>query len=52
LMWEGVAMLACAAVVYLRRDFDLATIVAVIAIWMAGAAVGLLRAGVFDSSAE
>lgn len=52
LMWEGVAMLACAAVVYVRRDFDVATIVAVIAIWMAGTAVGLLRAGVFDRPAE
>ncbi len=52
LLWEGVAMLACAAIVYVRRDFDVATIVSVIAIWMAGAAVGLLRAGVFDRPAE
>ena len=52
LLWEGVAMLACAAVIYVRRDFDVATIVAIIAIWMAGAAVGLLRAGVFDRPAE
>jgi uncharacterized membrane protein HdeD (DUF308 family) len=52
LLWEGLAMLACAAVIYLRRDFDVATIVAIIAIWMAGTGVGLLRAGVFDRPAE
>ena len=52
LLWEGLAMLACAAVIYVRRDFDVATIVAIIAIWMAGTAVGLLRAGVFDRPAE
>jgi hypothetical protein len=49
LFWEGIAMLACASVIYIRQEFfDLATIVSVVAIWMAGAAVGLLRAGVFD----
>ena len=52
LLWEGVAMLACAAVIYLRRDFDAATIISIIAIWMAGAGVGLLRAGVFDHPAD
>jgi uncharacterized membrane protein HdeD (DUF308 family) len=52
LLWEGVAMLACAAVIYVRRDFDVATIVAIIAIWMAGAGVGLVRAGVFDRPAD
>ena len=45
-------MLACAAVIYVRHDFDVATIVAIIAIWMAGAGVGLLRAGVFDRPAR
>jgi hypothetical protein len=49
LFWEGIAMFACASVSYLRQDFfEIATIVSVVAIWMAGAAVGLLRAGVFD----
>ena len=49
LLWEGLAMLACAGVLHLRQDFGLATIVAVIAIWLAAAGVGLLRAGFFDS---
>ena len=52
LLWEGVAMLACAAVIYVRRDFDVATIVSIVAIWMAGAGVGLLRAGIFDRQGE
>ncbi|MCE9521555.1 MAG: hypothetical protein K8S25_03890 [Alphaproteobacteria bacterium] len=53
LFWEGVAMLACACVIYVRQEiFEVATIVSVIAIWMAGAAVGLLRAGVFDPPPE
>jgi hypothetical protein len=52
LLWEGIAMFACAGVVYIRQDFSIATIVALIAIWMAGAAVGLLRAGVFDAPKE
>ena len=53
LFWEGIAMLACAAVIHARQEFfEFATIVAVIAIWMAGAAVGLLRAGVFDPPPE
>jgi len=52
LLWEGVAMFACAGVLYIRQDFDLSTIVSVIAIWMAGAGVGLLRAGVFDAPPE
>jgi hypothetical protein len=52
LLWEGIAMFACAGVVYVRQDFSLTTLIALIAIWMAGAAVGLLRAGVFDPSGE
>ena len=52
LLWEGVAMLACAAVIYVRRDFDVATIVSIVAIWIAGAGIGLLRAGVFDRPVE
>jgi len=52
LFWEGIAMFACAGVVYLRQDFGVATIVSVIAIWLAGAAVGLLRAGAFDAPRE
>lgn len=52
LLWEGVAMLACAAVVYVRQDFDVSTIVSIVAIWMAGAGVGLLRAGIFDVPRE
>lgn len=52
LLWEGIAMFACAGVVYVRQDFSISTIVALIAIWMAGAAVGLLRAGVFDAPRE
>ena len=49
LFWEGIAMLACASVIYIRQEFfDVATVISVVAIWMAGAAVGLLRAGVFD----
>jgi hypothetical protein len=52
LLWEGVAMFACAGVLYIRQDFDLSTIVSLIAIWMAGAGVGLLRAGVFDAPPE
>jgi hypothetical protein len=52
LLWEGVAMFACAGVICIRQDFDLSTIVSLIAIWMAGAGVGLLRAGVFDAPPE
>ncbi len=52
LLWEGIAMFACAAVLFVRRDFDVATIISLIAIWMAGAGVGLLRAGVFDAPRE
>ena len=52
LLWEGVAMFACAGIVYVRQDFGVSTLVAMIAIWMAGAAVGLLRAGVFDAPRE
>jgi hypothetical protein len=52
LLWEGVAMLACAGVIYTRQNFDIATIISLIALWMAGAGVGLLRAGVFDAPRE
>jgi len=53
LLWEGIAMLGCAGVIYVRREiFDIATVVSLIAIWMAGAAIGLLRAGVFDPPPE
>lgn len=52
LLWEGVAMLACAGVLVVRQAFDVSTIVSLIAIWMAGAGVGLLRAGVFDAPPE
>ncbi|MBL9097947.1 MAG: hypothetical protein JNK07_13535 [Alphaproteobacteria bacterium] len=52
LVWEGIAMFACAGVIYVRQTFDMATIVSLIAIWMAGAGVGLLRAGVFDGPRE
>jgi hypothetical protein len=48
LFWEGIALLGCAAVLYIRQDFDVATIVSLVALWLAGAAVGLLRGGVFD----
>jgi len=52
LLWEGVAMLACAGVLYVRQAFDVSTIVTLIAIWMAGAGIGLLRAGIFDAPSE
>jgi hypothetical protein len=40
-------------VIYARAAlFDVGTIVSVIAIWMAGAGVGLLRAGIFDRPVE
>ena len=48
LFWEGVAVLTCASVLYMRRDFGLATIVSIVALWLAGGAVGLLRGGIFD----
>jgi hypothetical protein len=52
LLWEGVAMLGCAGVIYMRQNFDVATIISLIALWMAGAGVGLLRAGIFDAPRE
>jgi hypothetical protein len=52
LLWEGIAMFACAGILYVRQDFGVGTIVALIATWMAGAAVGLLRAGIFDTPRE
>jgi hypothetical protein len=52
LFWEGLAMFAGASILIIRQDFDLSTIVALVAIWMAGAGMGLLRAGVFDAPRE
>ena len=52
LLWEGIAMFACAGVLFVRQDFGVATIISLIAIWMAGTGVGLLRAGVFDAPRE
>lgn len=52
LFWEGLAMFLCATILHVRQDFDLSTIVALIAIWMAGAGMGLLRAGIFDAPRE
>lgn len=49
LFWEGIAMFACAGVIFIRQDFGVATIVSLLSIWLAGAAVGLLRAGAFDA---
>ena len=52
LLWEGFAMLACAFILHFRQEFGFSTIVALIAIWMAGAGIGLLRAGFFDAPRE
>jgi len=52
LFWEGIAMIAIAAVLYARQAFDAATIVAVVAIWLAATAVAALRAGAFDPPRE
>jgi hypothetical protein len=52
LFWEGIAMLACAAVLYVRQDLSLTTIVSIVALWLAGGAVGLLRGGMFDAPRE
>lgn len=52
LLWEGLAMFACALILHIRQDFDFSTIVALIAVWMAGAGMGLLRAGIFDAPRE
>ena len=52
LFWEGLAMFACASILHIRQDFGFSTIVALIAIWMAGAGMGLLRAGIFDAPRE
>ena len=49
LLWEGFAMFACAGILHFRQDFGVSTIVALIAIWMAGAGIGLLHAGFFDA---
>ncbi|MEQ1754854.1 MAG: hypothetical protein ABL973_12060 [Micropepsaceae bacterium] len=52
LLWEGFAMFACAFILHFRQDFGVSTIVALVAIWMAGAGIGLLRAGFFDAPHE
>ena len=52
LMWEGIAMLACAGIIWVRQDFGVSTIISLVSIWMAGAGVGLLRAGFFDAPHE
>jgi hypothetical protein len=52
LFWEGLAMFASAAILHVRQDVDVSTIVALVAIWMAGAGMGLLRAGIFDAPRE
>lgn len=52
LLWEGFAMFACAFILHFRQEFGFSTIVALIAIWMAGAGIGLLRAGFFDVPRE
>jgi hypothetical protein len=52
LFWEGIAMLACAGVLYVRQDLSMTTIVSIVALWLAGAAVGLLRGGVFGGPQE
>lgn len=52
LLWEGFAMFACAFILHFRQEFGFSTIVALVAIWMAGAGIGLLRAGFFDAPHE
>jgi cell division protein FtsW (lipid II flippase) len=52
LLWEGLAMFVCATVLHWRQDFGMSTVIALIAIWMAGAGMGLLRAGIFDAPHE
>lgn len=52
LLWEGFAMFACAFILHFRQEFGVSTIIALIAIWMAGAGIGLLRAGFFDAPRE
>ena len=52
LLWEGFAMFACAFILHFRQEFSVSTIVALVAIWMAGAGIGLLRAGFFDAPRE
>lgn len=52
LLWEGFAMFACAFILHFRQEFGTSTIVALVAIWMAGAGMGLLRAGFFDAPRE
>jgi len=52
LFWQGLSMFAGACILIIRQDFDFSTIVALVAIWMAGAGMGLLRAGIFDAPRE
>lgn len=52
LLWEGFSMFACAFILHFRQEFSVSTIVALVAIWMAGAGIGLLRAGFFDAPRE
>jgi hypothetical protein len=52
LFWEGLALCAGASILLVRQDFGFSTIVALVAIWMAGAGMGLLRAGIFDAPRE
>lgn len=52
LLWEGFAMFAGAFILHFRQDFSFSTIVALIAIWLAGAGIGLLRSGVLDAWRE
>lgn len=52
LLWEGFAMFACAFILHFRQEFGVSTIIALVAIWMAGAGIGLLRAGFFDAPRE
>ena len=52
LFWEGIAMLVCAGVLYVRQDLSITTIVSIVALWLAGGAIGLLRGGVFDAPKE
>ena len=52
LLWEGFAMFACAGILHYRQEFGVQTIISLVAIWMAGAGVGLLRAGFFDAPPE
>ncbi len=49
LFWEAIAMFFCAGILHFRQEFGVSTVISLIAIWMAGAGIGLLRAGFFDA---